>query len=173
MTGSKGLTHWTSETVCECSDTAGSLQGSPQQPTMSVVKPEGGPVASMKPRQKSCVRSRGISHCRHESLVTVRDEAHLQRGHNYQSHRGHQCSETTLTGESRFHISTPLGIESGSLMTGSKGLTHWTSETVYECSEIAGSPQYNKSRMLVLSTTQNRVLVSFRRSVCMVDCSSA
>jgi hypothetical protein len=46
-----------------------------------------------------------------------------------------------LTGESWFHIITPLGIEPGSLMTGSKGLTHWTSETVYECSEIAGSPQ--------------------------------
>ncbi len=51
------------------------------------------------------------------------------------------CSETTLIGESQFHISTPLGIEPGSLMTGSKGLTHWTSETVYECREIAGSPQ--------------------------------
>jgi hypothetical protein len=44
-----------------------------------------------------------------------------------------------LTGESWFHIRTPLGIEPGSLMTGSKGLTHWTSETVCECSEIAGS----------------------------------
>jgi hypothetical protein len=44
-----------------------------------------------------------------------------------------------LTGESRFHISTPLGIELGSLMVGSKGLTHWTIETVCECSEIAGS----------------------------------
>jgi hypothetical protein len=30
------------------------------------------------------------------------------------------CSKTTLTGESRFHISTPPGIEPGSLMTGSK-----------------------------------------------------
>jgi hypothetical protein len=39
MTGSKGLTHWTSETVSECSEIAGSSQGSPsQQPTMSVVK---------------------------------------------------------------------------------------------------------------------------------------
>jgi hypothetical protein len=47
-----------------------------------------------------------------------------------------------LTGESRFHISTPLGIEPGSLMTGIKGWTHWTSETVCECSEIAGSPQH-------------------------------
>ncbi len=36
-----------------------------------------------------------------------------------------QMSVTTLTGESRFHISTSLGFEPGSLMTGSKGLTHW------------------------------------------------
>jgi hypothetical protein len=34
----------------------------------------------------------------------VRDEALLRRGHNNQSRRGHQCSETTLTTESRFHI---------------------------------------------------------------------
>jgi hypothetical protein len=32
----------------------------PQQPTMSIVKPEGGPAESMKPGQKSCVRSSGI-----------------------------------------------------------------------------------------------------------------
>jgi hypothetical protein len=51
------------------------------------------------------------------------------------------CSEITLIGESRFHISTPLGIEPGSLMTGSKRVNHLTSGTVYECSEIAGSPQ--------------------------------
>ncbi len=39
------------------------------------------------------------------------DEA-LRRGdcNNDQSRRGHQCSETTLTGEFRFHISTPQGI---------------------------------------------------------------
>jgi hypothetical protein len=52
----------------------------------------------------------GLSHSRHECLVMVRDEAHLRRGHDNQSHRGHQCSETTLTGESLFHIVTPLGI---------------------------------------------------------------
>jgi hypothetical protein len=40
-----------------------------------------------------------------------------------------------LTGESRFHINTPLGIETGSLVTRSKGLTQWTSETVCGCSE--------------------------------------
>jgi hypothetical protein len=32
----------------------------PQQPTMSLVKPEGGPAASVKPGQKSCVRSSEI-----------------------------------------------------------------------------------------------------------------
>ncbi len=36
------------------------------------------------------------------------------------------CSETTLTGVSRFHISTPVGIEPGSLMTGSKWVDHRT-----------------------------------------------
>jgi hypothetical protein len=49
-----------------------------------------------------------------------------------------RCSETTLTGESRFHISIPLGIEPGSHMTGSKRVDHWTSGNVYE---VAGSPQ--------------------------------
>jgi hypothetical protein len=36
------------------------------------------------------------------------------------SRRGHQCSETTLTGESRFHISPPRGFEPVSLVAGSK-----------------------------------------------------
>ncbi len=75
------------------------------------------------------------------TVVTVRDEARLRQGHrDDQSRLGHQCSETTLTGESWFNISTPLGIEPGSLMTGSKQVVHWTSETWCECSEIAGSP---------------------------------
>ncbi len=51
------------------------------------------------------------------------------------------CSETTLTGVSRFHISTPLGIEPRFLMVGSKWVVHWTSKTWCECNEIAGSPQ--------------------------------
>ncbi len=81
----------------------------------------------------------GLSHCQLDVLVMVQDEAYLRQGHNVQSCQGHQCSETTLTGESQFHISTPLGIEPGSLMTGSKRVDHWTSGTVCECSEIAGS----------------------------------
>ncbi len=52
----------------------------------------------------------GLSHYQHEGLVTVRDEAHLRPGHNDQSRRGPRCSKTLLTGESRFHISTPQGI---------------------------------------------------------------
>ncbi len=95
----------------------------PQEPTMSVVKPEGGPAASMKPGQKSCVRSSGIITLL--ARVTIRDEARLIGGNNEQSRWGHQCSETTLLEESWFYISTSLGIEPGSFMTGSKGLTHW------------------------------------------------
>jgi hypothetical protein len=60
----------------------------------------------------------------------VRDGARLRRGHNDdQSRQGHQCSETTLTGESRFHVRTPQGFEPESLVTGSKQVVHWTSET--------------------------------------------
>jgi hypothetical protein len=51
------------------------------------------------------------------------------------------CSETMLTGESQFHINIPLGIEPGPLMKGSERVDFWTSETWYERSEIAGSPQ--------------------------------
>ncbi len=73
--------------------------------------------------------------------MMVRYEARDRQGHNDKSCWGHQRSETTQTGESQFHISTPLRIEPGSLVTGSKWVDHWTSGTVRECSEIAGSPQ--------------------------------
>jgi hypothetical protein len=79
----------------------------PQQPTPSVVKPEGRPAASVKPGQESCVRSSGII-----TLLALgpSDSCWGQSPVDDQSRRGHQCSETSLTGESRFHISTPLGI---------------------------------------------------------------
>ncbi len=48
------------------------------------------------------------------------------------------CSKTTLAGESQFHVSTPLGIEPRSFMTGIKR----TSGSVYESNQIVGSPQY-------------------------------
>jgi hypothetical protein len=69
------------------------------------------------------------------------------------------CSKTTLTGESRFHISTPLGIDPGSLMMGSKQVDHWTSGTVCEYSEIAGSPQGSP-------TAANYVSCEARRRTC-------
>jgi hypothetical protein len=53
------------------------------------------------------------------------------------------CSETTLTGESRFQISIPLGNEHGSLMTWSKWVDHWTSGTVWmqwDCRLYTGLP---------------------------------
>ncbi len=80
----------------------------PQQSTLSVVKSEGRPAASVKPGQKAVRDEVGLSHCWHKGLVMVRDEARLRRGHrNDQSRRGHQCSETMLTRESQFHMSTP------------------------------------------------------------------
>jgi hypothetical protein len=122
-------------TMYECSEIAGSPQGFP--PAANYVWL----WSRKKELQRACNRDKralwdqaGLSHFRYEGLVMVRDEARLRRGHNDQSCRGHQCSETTLTGECWFHISTPLGIEPGSLMMGSKRVDHRTSGT-------AGSPQ--------------------------------
>ncbi len=98
-----------------------------------------------------------------DGLVTVQDEAHLRQGHNDQLCWGHQCSETTLTGKSRFHINTPVGIEPGSLMTGSKRVDHWTSGTVYECSEIAGYPQYILGPVSMAANRSITVLYSVRQ----------
>jgi hypothetical protein len=78
----------------------------PQQPTLSVVKPEGRPEASVKPGQEGCVRSSGTV----TLLVRGPSDSWGRSPVDDQSHRGHQCSETTLTGESRFHINTPQGI---------------------------------------------------------------
>jgi hypothetical protein len=36
MMGSKWVVHWTGEAWCECSEIAGSAQGSPQQLTISI-----------------------------------------------------------------------------------------------------------------------------------------
>jgi hypothetical protein len=47
----------------------------------------------------------GLSHYRNDGPVMVWDKAYLRRGHNDQSRRYHQCSETTPTGESRYYIS--------------------------------------------------------------------
>jgi hypothetical protein len=119
--GSKQVVHWTSETWCECSKISGSPQGSPP-----------GCEAGRRTCSEHETRTEdqvGLSHCRHDSLVMVRDKACLRIGHNDQPRQGHQCSKTTLKGETRFHISIPLGIEPGSFMTWSKQVVYWTSET--------------------------------------------
>ncbi len=99
----------TSETWWEWSEIAGSPQGSP--PAADSVGCEAG--------RETC-RERET---RTEKLCEIKWDYHIvstrpsdgsgrgrhRRGHNDQSRRGHQSSETTLTGESRFHISTPLG----------------------------------------------------------------
>jgi hypothetical protein len=102
-----------------------------------------------------------LSHCWHASLVMVWDEARLRRGNHDQSCRGHQCSETMLTGGSRFHMSTPLVIEPGSLMTGSKHVNQWTSGTVYERSEIAGSPQTQFDALYVKGLAEKQMIQSY------------
>ncbi len=142
LTGSKGLTHWPSETLWMQWDCR-----------LSTGLPPSSQLCRLWSQKKDLQRAWSWD----SGIITllagwpsdgsgrssVQDEARLRRGHNDQSCQGYQCSETTLTGESWFHISTPLGTKPGSLMTGTKGLTHWTSETVHECSEIAGSPQSN------------------------------
>ncbi len=87
----------------------------PQQPTLSVVKPEGRSAASVKPGQEGCVRSSGTF------TLSARGPSDSWGGEallmiNYVGVtkvlriKALSCSETTLTGESRFRISTPQGI---------------------------------------------------------------
>ncbi len=87
----------------------------------------------------------GLSHCWHDGLVTARDEAPSDEATKINHVGVTNVARQTLTGESWFHISTPLRIEPRSLMAGSKRVDHWTSGTVCECSEIAGSPQEDQS----------------------------
>jgi hypothetical protein len=88
----------------------------PQQSTLSVVKPERRPAASVKPGQEGCVRSSGTV------TLSARGPSDNwgQSPVDDQSRRGHQCSKTTLTGESRFHLSTPRGFEPVTLVAGCK-----------------------------------------------------
>ncbi len=114
----------------------------------------------------------GLSHCQHEELVMVRDKARLRRSHrNDPSRWGHQCSDTTLTGESRFHKVPSWGFEPRFLVTGSKRVVHWTSETWWEWSEIAGSPHISIYTPILLSWRKKTVTVDvvFVNSVMWVE----
>ncbi len=133
--------------MCECSEIVGSPQGSP--PAADYVSSEARrrTCSEHETRTEELCQSKLDYHIVDDGLVTVRDKARLRQGHIDQSHQGHQCSETMLTGESLFHICNPLGIEPGSLMKGIKQVDHWTSGTVCEFSEIAGSPHFKLNLM--------------------------
>jgi hypothetical protein len=133
MTGSKQLDHWTSGTVNECNEIAGSRGLPPQQQTMWLWSQKEDLQRAWNQDRRAVWYQVGLSHCRQDGLVTVRDEAHLRQGHNDKSRQSHQCSKTTLTGESQFQISTPLGIEPGSLMMGSKRKDHYIFLCRLEC----------------------------------------
>jgi hypothetical protein len=111
VTGSKQAVHWTSETWWECRLSTGVL---PSSWLCWLWSRKGDLQRAWNWDRKAVWDQVGLSHCRHEGLVMLRDEARLRRGHrNDQSRWGHQCSETTLTGESWFHLSTPQGIWTG------------------------------------------------------------
>jgi hypothetical protein len=77
-----------------------------------------------------------------------------------QSRRGHQCSETTLTGESRFQISPPRGFEPVTLVVGSKQVSPLDQWDMVESCEIAGSPQGNVARQQTTLTGESRFHIS-------------
>ncbi len=112
---------------------------------------EGRPAASVKPGQESCVRSSGTD------ILSVRGPSDSYWGRSPvddQSRRGHQCSVTTLTGESRFHISPPGDLNLWPLWREANRLVYWTSETWWESCEIAGSPQYTTKNQFKLARSR-------------------
>jgi hypothetical protein len=107
---------------------------------MSVAKPEGGPAASVKSRQKSCMRSSGII-----KLLAGRpsDEAASDEATMINHVRVTNIARNANRKIPVSHMYPP-GIGPGSLMTGRNQVDYWTSSgTMYECSEIPGSPQLN------------------------------
>jgi hypothetical protein len=93
----------TSETVCECSEIAALHRAPPQQPTMSVVKPEGGPAASVKPGQESCVRSSGI-------ITLSARRSSDSYGRSLPQTRPQWSITSGSPMKFRFHISIPWGL---------------------------------------------------------------
>jgi hypothetical protein len=77
MTGNKQVVHWTSGTWCKCSEIAGFPQGSPQQPTMWLWSWKEDLQRAWNRDRRAVWDQVGLSHCRHDDLVTVRDEENL------------------------------------------------------------------------------------------------
>jgi hypothetical protein len=123
-------------------------------------------AGSVKPGQKSCVRSSEIITLSARRPSDSSGRSLPQTRPQWSITSGHQCSETMLTWESWYHLSTPLGIEPGSLMTGRKWVVHWTSETWCECSEITGSPQYKHILRFTDTKTRNSASFYFNFRTC-------
>jgi hypothetical protein len=108
--GSKWVDHWTSGTVCEWSEIAGSPQGFPSSQLCWLWSWKEDLQRAWNRDRRAVWDQVELSHCWHEGLVTIPVKALLRRGCNDQGSReGHQCSEITLIGECRFHISNPSG----------------------------------------------------------------
>jgi hypothetical protein len=84
-----------------------------------------------------------------DKVVANRDQRGSIVASDQGSHRGHQCSKTSLKGEPSFIVNVGASPEREPMpLSGSKWLTHRTNETVY-WSEAAGSPQWNFSNFTV------------------------
>jgi hypothetical protein len=141
MTGSNQIVHWTSETWWEWSEIAGSTQGYP--PAADSVGCQAGrrTCSKLETRTEELCdqvnqvslhivgvkwqRSHWLTHCWHGTWRSTHWRATKPV---IKITLGHQCSETMLTGESRSHISAPLGFWSrvphgGKLMVSS--LDQW------------------------------------------------
>ncbi len=89
MMGSKRVVHWTSETRYECSEIAGSPQGTPSSRRCRLWSRKEDLQRAWNRYRRAVWDQVGLSHCWHNGLVTVRDETRLRRGHNDQSRQGH------------------------------------------------------------------------------------
>jgi hypothetical protein len=107
--GSKQVFHWTSETWWEWSEIAGSPQGSP--PAADSVGCEAG-MGTCSENETGTEELCDPVHPGLHIVGTEPSEAPTEGRWSQlsESRRDHQCSETTPTGESRFHTSTPLRI---------------------------------------------------------------
>jgi hypothetical protein len=95
MTGNKRVDHWTCGFVYECSEIAGSPQGSPSSRLCRLWSQKEDLQQAWNRDRRAVWDQVGLSHCWHNGLVIVWDKSRLRRGHNDQSCQGHQCSKTT------------------------------------------------------------------------------
>jgi hypothetical protein len=139
--GKQTVSHWTSETWWKCEKRRELPRAPPPPPSngygpywiLTVCRINLWPAVRMELGQEGWLN---------QPVAKIRGP--IMAG-DQGSHRGHHYSETALTGNpsSRVWVAPPER-DLLPLVTGSKRLTHWTSETVY-WSEITGLPQSRNS----------------------------